>query len=179
MSKMPLPLTVNPVKLAEQGTELVGSIPLSKLPRVSELLVSSEGDVNAELVFGRDEQRLRILSGKLSCDVSMACQRCLEPVTKSIHSEFVLGLVLTDEQAVNLPKIYEPLMVELDDNMELSDILDEELLLSVPMFAYHEPKDCKVDASIVDFYDQDVEVEAVEDTKPNPFGVLSNIKFDK
>ncbi len=176
---MPLPLTVNPVKLAEQGTELIGSIALSKLPRVSELLVSSEGEVNAELVFGRDEQRLRILSGKLSCDVSMVCQRCLEPVSKTIQSEFVLGLVLTDEQAVNLPKIYEPLMVELDDNMELSDILDEELLLSVPMFAYHEPKDCKVDASVVDFYDEEVEADKTEDKKPNPFGVLSNIKFDK
>ena len=179
MSKIPLPLTVNPVKLAEQGTELVGSISLRRLPRVSELLVSSEGDVNAELVFGRDEQRLRILTGKLACDVSMVCQRCLEPVTKSIQSEFALGLVLTDEQAVNLPKIYEPLMVELDDNMELSDILDEELILSVPMFAYHEPKDCKVDASVVDFYDENEEVTTAEDTKPNPFGVLSNIKFDK
>ncbi len=179
MSKMPLPLTVNPVKLAEQGIELEGSMPLNKLHRVSELLVSSEGFVSAKLTFGRDQQKLRILSGKVSCDVSMACQRCLEPVTKSIQTEFVLGLVLTDEQARNLPKIYEPLMVDLDDSMELSDILDEELLLSIPMFAYHEPKDCKIDASIAEFYDETVDVEIVEDTKPNPFRVLSNIKFDK
>ena len=176
MSKMPLPLTVNPVKLAEQGIELKGSVPLSRLQRVSDLLVSSEGFVDAELMFGRDEQRLRILTGKLSCDVSMACQRCLEPVVKAIQTEFALGLVLTDEQAKNLPKVYEPLMVDLDDNMELSEIVDEELLLSVPMFAYHEPENCKIDASFVDQPDEEV---IVEETKPNPFKVLSNIKFDK
>lgn len=171
---MSLPITVDPLKFADQGIELVGSIPLSKLPRVSELLVVSEGEVDAALVFGRDEQNIRTLSGTLDCDLTMVCQRCLGPVVKTIHDEFVLGIVLSDEHAKNLPKIYEPLIVEPDD-MALAEILDEELLLSVPMYAYHDSKDCKVDTSAVNQLGDEGE----EETKPNPFEVLSKIKFDK
>ena len=139
------------------------------------MLVNSEGVVNIELAFGRDEQRLRTLKGKLSAELNLLCQRCLHPVNKTITSEFQLGIVMSDEQAQNLPRVYEPLLVE-DEKLVLLDVIEEELILSLPMFAYHD--DCEPEEYNEGDIEESVESE-VEETKENPFSVLSELNLKK
>jgi len=84
--------------------------------------------------------------------------------------------VFNDEQAQNLPRTYEPLLVE-DEKLVVLDVVEEELILSLPMFAYH-------DACEVDGYKQTEEAEVAaeelaEEKKPNPFEVLSALKLKK
>ncbi len=169
MSKHSLPREVSPLKYADQGRTLSGVIALSQLPRVMGVIEDGhDGDVEIELEFSCDEQRQRLLKGKLGASVSLLCQRCLEPVRLPVRSEFTLGMVLNDEQARNLPKSYEPLMVE-PEHLDLYDVVEEELLLSLPMFAYHEQ--CQTQMG------KTVDAEEVELTKkPNPFSVLSVLK---
>jgi uncharacterized protein len=174
MSDHSLPKTLNPFRYADQSKDLQGHIAVHLMSRLAEMLVDSEGVVNIELEFGRDEQRLRILKGRLTAELNLLCQRCLHPVKKTINSEFQLGIVMSDEQAQNLPRVYEPLLVE-DEELVLLDVIEEELILSLPMFAYHD--DCEPEE-----YDQgDVEesVETEDEEKENPFAVLSELNLKK
>jgi len=173
MSDHTLPKTLDPFKYADQNKILEGEIALNLMPRLADLLVDTNGRVKVELEFDRDPQRLRILKGKLKSTVNLVCQRCLHPVSQAIESEFTLGIVFNDEQAQNLPRAYEPLLVE-DEKLVVLDVVEEELILSLPMFAYH-------DACEVDGYKQTEEAETLpeeleEEKKPNPFEALSELK---
>jgi DUF177 domain-containing protein len=172
MSDHSLPKTVDPLKYADQNKVLEGIISVALMPRLLEIVASPTGEVEVALEFDRDEQRLRVLKGTLSATLSLSCERCLEPVTKIVESQFQLGIVVSDEQAKNLPGYYEPLLVE-SESIALLDVIEEELILSLPMFAYH--SDCKLEHSNDDGSD-----DAQQDgKKPNPFSVLSELKLKK
>jgi len=173
MSDHSLPTTLDPFKYADQNKVLEGEIAISLMSRLTGMLVDSTGVVEIELEFDRDAQNLRILKGKLSADAKMLCQRCLNPVAKSIQSEFTLGIVMNDEQAQNLPRAYEPLFVEHDSKLVIQDVIEEEMILSLPMFAYHE--DCKAS----DYPQEESVADFIEEEKVNPFDVLAGLKLKK
>lgn len=170
MSDHSLPKSVDPLKYADQRKVLEGKVLVESLPRLAELLVEPTGQVSVKLEFGRDEQNLRILQGELGADLQLLCERCLAPVEKRIESQFTLGIVLDDEQAKNLPRSYEPLLVD-PEKLELAEVIEEELILSLPMFAYHDDCEIAVKAETEDVPE--------ENEKPNPFSVLSQLKLDK
>ncbi|KEA61900.1 hypothetical protein ADIMK_4047 [Marinobacterium lacunae] len=120
-------------------------------------------------MFALDEQRLRTVSGSASGSVMLTCQRCLEPVSVDVEAEVNLAMVLNEEQAKNLPRYYDPLIVEAED-VELLSLIEDELILSLPLVAYHE--DCSIQTS---FGDVD-EAARTQEKKPNPFSVLAELK---
>jgi len=169
MSDTTLPKTVDPLKYADQDKVLEGHLSIHLMPRLAETLVESTGEVDVKLIFGRDAQNLRVLNGELTTRLLLTCQRCLQPVETPIQSRFSLGIVLNDEQAQNLPRVYEPLLVE-PDKLVVLDVIEEELILSLPMFAYHD--DCVIESgSQAEHKDN----EGVSE-KTNPFSVLSELK---
>lgn len=170
MSDHSLPKSVDPFKYADQRKVLEGKILVESLPRLAEMLVESTGQVSVKLEFGRDEQNLRVLKGELGTDLQLMCERCLTPVEKHVDSQFSLGIVLDDDQAKNLPRSYEPLLVD-PEHLEIADVIEEELILSLPMFAYHDDCDLAVKPEIEEVPE--------ESEKPNPFSVLSQLKRDK
>ncbi|MGB0467851.1 MAG: YceD family protein [Pontibacterium sp.] len=169
MSYRPLPKKIDPRKLAERGARIEGSITPKELPRLLSLLCNEEGELKVTLDFGVDEQRLRTIKGQAEGHVFMTCQRCLEPVEVAAEASFCLAVTLNEEQVKQLPRIYDPLLLE-EEEVVLSAMIEEELILSLPQFAYHD--DCKVQTSFG-------EEEATKDTeKPNPFSVLAKLKTD-
>jgi len=172
MSDHSLPKTVDPLKYADQNRVLEGNIAVKLLPRLCEVLAEDTGDVAVKLEFDRDGQHLRILKGSLDANLSLTCERCLNSVEKLIESRFTVGIVLTDEQAKNLPRSYEPLLVE-PDTLVLQDVIEEELILSLPMFAYHDHCDSEHGMQ-TKASDNEPLVE-----RENPFSVLSDLKLKK
>jgi len=167
MSYRPLPKKVDPRKLAERGARIEGIITPKELPRLLTLLCSDEGELKVTLDFGLDEQRLRTIQGSAKGHVFMTCQRCLEPVEVEAEAEVNLAVTLNEDQVKQLPKIYDPLLLE-EEEVELADMVEEELILSLPPFAYHD--DCSVQTSFG-------EEETTQRTdKPNPFSVLAQLK---
>ncbi|MBV1789893.1 DUF177 domain-containing protein [Marinobacterium sp. D7] len=169
MSYGPLPKRVDPRKLAEREAKIEGVADVSAMPRLVSLLANDSGEVQVELSFAVDEQRLRTVSGSASGSVMLTCQRCLEPVSVDVEAEVNLAMVLNEEQAKNLPRYYDPLIVEAED-VELLSLIEDELILSLPLVAYHD--DCSVQTS---FGDAD-EAARTQKDKPNPFSVLAELK---
>lgn len=177
MSYDPLPKRIDPRKLAERGIRFQSLIKASELPEFSHCLATSDGEVEVDLQFDLDEQRIRTIVGEAKGIVPMACQRCLEPVDVEVTATFNLAIAPSEEKAKLLPRTYDPLIVE-DEEIELFPVIEEELILSLPMVPYHQ--DCSVQTSFGDI-DKAVKTDETESAsdKPNPFSILAQLKADK
>lgn len=146
----------------------VAGADLQRLGECSEEIV----DVKVDIRFGRDEQGRPILSGKLSANLQLECQRCLEPMPFETSKEILLALVWDDEQGKALPKYIEPWVVG-EGEVDLIEIIEEEILLALPVAPKHE-HDC------LDLSSIDTEPELEEDEKKhNPFSVLADLNIKK
>ena len=164
-----LPTVVDPYKLADQDGVVEGILPLTTLERLHPLLLDSDATAEVCLRFGRDEENRRVVSGTLSALVKVECQRCLEPMMYPVTSEFKLGLVLSDEQAAQLPRQLEPLLIE-EREMDVWRVIEDELLLSLPAFPLHSESEC-VKAPVVEPSPQEPVA-----AKENPFRVLRGFR---
>jgi uncharacterized protein len=137
-----LPEVVDFLKQVDKNSCFEGSWPLSRLDRLRQLVSSDEGDLIASVRFSK-RSGLRCLDGTVSAQLVLECQRCLQPLTKNIQSEFHLALVASEEEAADLPKEFEPLDL-VPGEQSLIDVLEDELLLSLPIVALHD-RDCSDD----------------------------------
>jgi len=169
MLNVKLPKYVDPRKLADRGIQLTGVIAVNEMTELSQMLVQSNAEVMTELNFSRDELRIRTISGSAKVTVPVQCQRCLDPVDVELSANLNLAISYNEEKAQTLPKYYDPLIVEGDD-LELLPLIEQELILSLPIVSYH--SDCSIQTSFGD--GNAVATAATE--KPNPFSVLASLK---
>lgn len=170
MSNGPLPNRIDPRKLAEREVRITGKADIKAMPNLSQTLSEKDGCIDVDLQFAVDEQRIRTITGSAHGHVKMTCQRCLESVDVVVEADFNLGVAASEEAAKQLPRSYDPLIVE-DEEIELLPVLEEELILSLPFDAYHD--DCSIQTSF-----GDAEAVAEDTKKPNPFSVLAQLKAD-
>lgn len=166
------PVRVDPLKSVEQEAEFSASIAVSKLERLQNFLQDDSGESQVEIQFGHDEQGLPLLRGQCQAQVRMTCQRCMNPVDVDLSTNFELGIVFSDEQAKHLPKKYEPVLSE-GDSLELLPVIEDELILSLPMYAYHTQCD---DNELVAKAEEVKPVPVETEAPNNPFSVLEQLK---
>jgi len=140
--------------------------------RFQPLLAADEGTIEAQLSFSRDEENRYVIHVAVEADVSVTCQRCLEPMPAHLTSDNTLAVVWTDEQVAHLPRHLDPLIVA-QEACNLWELVEDELILAMPPFSYHDTQECK--ERIAGFSDAAPEGSAAED-KPNPFNVLAQLK---
>ena len=170
-----LPVHIDPLRLVEARRVLHGSLPLAEMPRLLESVSDAEGDVTVSLEFGVDVEGIRYMRGSLQAQVTLECQRCLESMVFPIDSQFALALVRSMEQAEALPSHYEPLLLD-GEPLFLRDVIEDELLLTLPIIPRHEEAECSVTADAL--RTKDLQTDADRTDKPNPFSVLANLKID-
>lgn len=164
-----LPRLIDPRKFAQQGLSLSGEVALVELDRLAAMVLEGSSPVKVELQFLVDEERRRVIRGRAECELEVACQRCLEPVSISLQAEIELAVVWSEEQAQQLPKAFDPLIVG-EGQSDLYAVIEDELLLSLPMVSYHSGG-CATQTSF-----GAGDVEATEPDKQNPFQVLEQLK---
>jgi len=156
-------------QLAEKSARITGSWPVAKLPRLLGMLESDSGEATVEFEFGKSG-RTRYVKGTISAEVEMQCQRCLEPTKVTLDSEFLLALVETELQMEKIPDEYEALITE--GRHFLPDVIEDELILVVPIVASH-------DSNCSSYMNEQViePVTQVEESpkKPNPFAALKDL----
>lgn len=163
-----LPKLVEPRKLATAFANFNRFIHADDLPRLSEAVIGIERVV-VNIDFGRDDYGKPELAGSIEAALVLECQRCLEPMTFSVERDISLAIVWDEDQAKALPKHRDPWIAG-EDEADLAAILEEEILLALPVVARH-AEDC-LDASLLSAGD----IEEPEDTEPNPFSVLATLK---
>ncbi|AJD48096.1 hypothetical protein S7S_08410 [Isoalcanivorax pacificus W11-5] len=168
-----LPHYVEPRKLADQGGSIGGQTTVAALPRLSEFEQSQGEPVDVALTFARsDEDGVRSVEGTISTHLVLTCQRCLEPVRCGITARVRLALVWSEDDIDTVPDRFDPWLVT-DDKMPLAPLMEEELLLALPLVAMHEQ--CPTQLPTTTQVEEEEEA-ASQEQADNPFAILATLK---
>jgi uncharacterized protein len=169
MSEKFIPEHIDPFRYADQSLGLSGVVKIADMQRLSaNVNPSDDTTVAVDLQFGVDEQGVTFLKGHLETKLTLACQRCMEPFVYEIIANFVLGIVNTLDEANALPERYEPALAK-EGNLALRELIEDEIILNLPIIPRHEPEDCKIKLPLADSGWEQGKGE-------NPFHVLESLK---
>ena len=128
-----LPVELDPLYLAERGRVLEGSLPVAAFKRLGHWLHGDSGAIETVLRFERGEGGRQILRGSMQGRVELVCQRCLSSFLLPIEREFHLVLVESMAEADLLPEELEPLLIDPRRGVHTVDLLEDELILALPL----------------------------------------------
>lgn len=140
-----LPQYVEPLRLARQAARFSGAIPVADLPRLAAMTHDGCGSVAFEMVFGRDAGGIHNITGSFSAQVTLVCQRCLQPLQTEVTARLNMGIVQGAQEAKLLPAEYEPLEVGAEP-VPLLQLIEDEVLLALPFAPLHTTGQCPADA---------------------------------
>jgi len=170
MSEEKLPQKVDPFRFADNAIRLQGVLYVNDLERLCDYLHKHSGEIRVDLTFGKNEQGIRFLTGKLSGHLQLQCQRCMEDLAYEITNKIWLAIVHTEEEAAQLPSGYDAIIVD-NDILVIQDMIEDELIVSLPVVPMHHPNECKVTLPLVIKSEQELET-----GKNNPFNVIDFLR---
>jgi uncharacterized protein len=167
MANVMLPKQIDPIQLADNQKNLKGKLALSEMDRLMELVCNRQGSAFIDLSFGRDELGYRYMRGSIKAGFEVICQRCNQPMHLDLTIDVEESPVKTDEEAERLPRNYDPLLLT-GDTVALYPMVEEEILLSIPIVPKHTPEECAVKVS-------SLAAEENKEDKHSPFDILKKL----
>ncbi|RTE87798.1 23S rRNA accumulation protein YceD [Lysobacter sp. N42] len=171
MQKVRIPVTVDPIRSATKRLSYNGEVPTASLERLQDVSLEIKGEADVCLTFDRDEQNLVFIHGTAETTVVVACQRCGENMDVPVTCEFRYAPVNQKVKAEDLPEHYDPVELNEFGELNLHQIVEDELILALPLVAMHAEEDCRIDRNTMTFGEL-----PKEEDKPNPFAVLQKLK---
>lgn len=171
MSNFELPERVNPYQLADKKSVLEGAVSANRLQRLQQATASFTKPAQVSLSFDLDESGRRVVEGEVTGVATLQCQRCLGDFKCELNGQFKMALVYNDEMAKALPTNLDSLLLLPDQPLDVAVIVEDELLLSLPMYASHPEGECQIETEF-----GAGEVDETIEEKPNPFDVLKDLK---
>jgi uncharacterized protein len=158
-------------KEVTQNGRFSGEISLADLKRLQDLLgLEDTGQYEQKIVlsfeFLRSEFDIAMLNGHLQTRLTLECQRCLQPMDFPLDQDFSLLIDASDEivQHSSQDTLYSD-----DGWIDIVEVVEDELILTIPLVAMHENRDCNSNWQ--------ASSAAVETpTGENPFAVLQQLK---
>jgi uncharacterized protein len=148
-----------------------GSLPVAAMTRLCEALASNEGTATYALDFGRDSFDTAFLDVRVQVSLSLVCQRTLEPFTLPLAVDARLGLIRRESEEAGLPPGSEPLLVAEDGKLSLADVIEDELLLALPLIPVN--PDSRLPDEVTGSTHDDASSAERDD---NPFAALRELK---
>lgn len=165
---------------AQAGAVLSGSDPLSRYERLLDEAGGHGGD--REVRWEARGETHADASGHvrvwlhLGAQVSLplTCQRCLGPADIPVALDRLFRFVATEAQAEAEDEESEEDVLVLSRDFNLYELVEDELLMALPLVPRHEvcPTEVKLSAEDADF-------EAAGAKRPNPFAALAGLKGGK
>jgi uncharacterized protein len=192
MSPDPFPEHTDTSRLFARNGSVSAVLPLAKLERLVASLADpgqpTADQVSVDLAFGHDEEGRRRLTGSLQTSVMQLCQRCLQPMQQELHCELDLLVLDSEEELKALPEaeaVSMDVIVGEAGELDLLAVIEDELLLSMPLVPMHEDTDCS--AVLTDLKSKavgasgedggkDAGKDGGEGRRTNPFAALAALK---
>ena len=146
-----------------------GRLPLATLKRLATSLASTEGEIDYELDFDKDEFGISRVHVRATAALPLICQRTLEKFPFPVEVDARLGLIVHEDDESGLPPGYEPLLVD-QAGLRPADVIEDELILALPLVPV-KPGTQEIEREWVQGGEREVEA------KPNPFAVLKKTTF--
>jgi len=164
---VPVPETVDAWRMVASRRGIEACVPLERFERLRSLLLDAEGEVAFTLDFGRDELQVPYVELHVTGGLPLQCQRSLERFVLPIDLTQRLGLVRSEAEEAALPPGYEALEVPADDLLAPLDIVEDELILAVPVIPVKPGSEA---------VERDWPAPVEEQERANPFAALAELK---
>ena len=182
----------------ESGEALSGDLPVAELPRLAEGLAKDIDLASLPRVTWSAQGRLvpeRLSPPQMWLDLeaqaqlAWECQRCLQPVTETVHISRSIRFAKDEAAAAALDAESDEDVLALARQFDLLELVEDELIMAQPIVPRHEV--CPTDVSTLMHNDAETPVPGstpapAEDAdgvpattasgRPNPFAVLTSLK---
>lgn len=167
-----LPQRIDPYRLASTNGVIEGDCAIDGMPRLKDYLLAPEDNARCRIQvimrFYRDTQRRVVIEGEINARLILQCQRCLQGLDWPLEIQLKLAVVSDDDRAAQVPREYDPLIVD-EDGLSPIELVEDELILAMPAVARCETPNCS----------QTQDMPAASGRSKNPFAELRNLEFDK
>jgi uncharacterized protein len=130
--------------------------------------------VQVEIAFKKDEQGLTYFDGTLDTSATLICERCGGQIAQPLQVSFCFSPVKAGAGVEELSDFYDPIEVDDQGEIDILQLVEDELILALPLVAFHAEEDCAVKQNELSFGDIGEEIK-----RPNPFAVLKELKQDQ
>lgn len=163
-----LPAVLDVWRMVAAKRYFEGSFPLAAFTRLESSLTDTEGEVRFSLEFGRDSMNQAFVEVRAETELPLQCQRTLERFLHPVKVVQQLGLIDSEAQEDALPEGMEPLLVADGAELRPLNLVEDELILALPVIPINPESSLP-----------DVVWPVDEDDKPNPFSALAALKDHK
>jgi len=131
---------IDSVDFARKGEEIHGEIAVSELPRLVDMLAKSDGRLTY-IISGHQEADRDILEVSLQGACTLRCQRCLGELEYPVNLVSRLWLLPADrlDEAEDDDEMD---AIEAEQRLDVLALIEEELLLALPIAPRHPDGDC-------------------------------------
>jgi uncharacterized protein len=179
--KAPDPRRVDLPSLARHAGMLEGDLPQAGLKRLALSLLSPEPGAPDSPMHWRATAELRPQRGggepelwlhlKVDTVVSLECQRCLQPMRQPLTVDRLLRFVRDEVEAARLDEESEHDVLVLPASLDLIELLEDELILALPLVPRHDICPQPLPMSVADPGAHDD-----ADDEPHPFAALASLR---
>jgi uncharacterized protein len=173
------PHSVDIAAFARRGEAASGALALTALGRLcGEAHPEARPDPADQVHWKANAQARSVRAGgseiwlhlHTEAHLSLMCQRCLQPVAAALHFDRSFRFVADEKQAAAIDADIEEDVLVLSRNFDLGELIEDELLLALPLVPRHEicPQPLAGPTDPVAF-----------DERTNPFDVLSELKIKR
>lgn len=157
-------------RVGKSPVTLSGRLEFKQLSRLREA-VRPEGYATVYLQAA-DEQGRKRVNGRIQAELGLTCQRCLGPLKYPVLADVNLVWVHAAGGAEPVPEGYDA-MVSATGRVNVAELVEDELLLALPMVARHEPP-----AKCIAGFSAGAHAApaAAADAGPGPFAALKALK---
>jgi len=127
--------------MASQARMLKGKVPISELQRFGAMLVDVDGNIDLDLSFSKGKQGRTLILGRARVTVGLICQNCMQAFRESLDCDINFQIVSNDREHELFEDDVDTVVCE-NIEISLADLIEDELIMSVPMIPRHSENEC-------------------------------------
>jgi uncharacterized protein len=182
------PRALDVAAFCRDGASMEGELPLSDAPRVAEsVLRAADGAAEETVRWSAVGSMQPVGGGGPQCVVDLAigatatleCQRCLQPMAVPLRVERRFRFVAGEDEAARLDDELEEDVLALSPRFDLLALIEDELLLAMPLVPRHDA--CPDPPAALHVAHGSAATDAVEPKKgeDHPFAALAALRRSK
>jgi uncharacterized protein len=141
---------IDSLDFARNRREISGEVPVTELQRLQDLLENRQGKIAYRIRGSVDEQGDPYLEVSVTGHCHVRCQRCLEAMDYPVQLD--TRLMLRDQASLDAEEllagqpghelVFDSILA--DDHLDVLSMVEDEILLSLPISPRHEQGECQV-----------------------------------
>jgi uncharacterized protein len=166
-------------RFARDGALLEGTWPQDRFTRLATSLMPPLADAPAPPVQWRAQGQQRLVPGgepqiwlhvQGQTVARLECQRCLQPMNEPLQVDRHMRFVAGEDEAARLDEESEDDVLALVARLDLFELLEDELILALPLVPRHDTCPQPLDAATT------AAPPVADEARPNPFAALAALR---